>query len=1569
MVEGLISFGRFRLDLARRELRRDEKPVRLGSRALDILCVLASAGGKIVTKDELMERVWAGVVVEEHNIQVHISALRRAFEEDGDGASWIVTVPGRGYRFLGSPDPPAADKSAPARSLPVADEPSLAVLPFLNLSGDPEQDYFADGMVEEIITALSRIRWLFVVARTSSFTYKGQQVDVKRVGRELGVRYVLEGSVRKSGDRVRITAQLIDAETGAHLWADHFEGRLADVFDLQDKVAVSVAGVIEPELQTAEAARSASRLTHDLSTYDLYLRAYAIVWSSARQIPDALHLLEQAIARDPRYGPALAWAAACCQRLVYDDRSEDPAADRLKGADFARRALEIAGEDPAVLTNAAVALAGFGEDIDAMMALVDRALALNPNFARGWHISGVLRLWAGQPDLAIERAEAALRLSPRARIGTSLLIIGSAHFFQRRFHEAVGKLRLATQEDPSFPEPYRFLAASYAHMGRLDDARDTVTRLRAISAVLMPDASVLRNAEHRELYLSGLRLAIGEENGAIAPPSRAGAPRDAAPIQHGEAERRQVTTLSCELVGVGPATGGRDLEDWREAVGDFRRCVSETAGRHKGWVCQHLGNNALVLFGYPEAHEHDAERAVRAGLELCAAVRALNPDADVPMRCRVGIATGLVIIGGRIHDLRDDEIVGEIPDLAAQLQMSTQPDTVTIDPATRRLVGNLFDCRELGAIETPGSTEPMRRWQVLVESAGASRFEALRGSALSPLVGRDEEIDLLLRRWARTTAGDGQVVLISGEPGIGKSRIAAELAERLGAEPHLRLRYFCSPYHQDSALFPFVDQLDHVAGFTRDDPPAAKLEKLEVLLARAAPPDEDVALLADLLSLPASERHPLPNLSPQRKKGRTLEALVRRLEGLARQQPIVAVFEDAHWIDPTSRELLDLMIERVRGLPVLLIVTFRPEFEPPWIGQPQVMMLALNRLDRHDRTVLVEQIAGGKALPDDVVTQIAEHTDGVPLFVEELTKSVLESGLLREETDRYVLDRALPPFAIPTTLQASLLARLDRVASARHVAQIGAAVGRQFDYVLLRAVSRLPKEELQVALARLVASELVFQRGTPPEAVYSFKHALVQDAARDSLLRKARQQLHAQIADALEAHSPELMDSQPELFAQHYAEAGLVEKSVAFWAKAGRRSVARSAMVEAAAQLQKGFDQLGLLPDTPERQGQELEFWSALGAVFIAVKGQAAPETGHAYARARELWERLGSPSGFLQIPFGQSRYHMYRGEFDLAQRLAEDLLRLSGQRSDSAGLVLGHCSSGRNLSLVGSFASSRSHLEEALALYDPVSHRMLVREAGVDPQVLSQAFLGIVLFCLGYPDQALAHSRAAIAEARRLAHPASLASALAIGAGLVSLGGDNAALGDRADELVAITTEQGFPAWHAQGTIYRGYAKVKNGDVVEGVSLLRRGLSAYRATGTVTWMAHLIALLASACQLAGQTEEGLTLLDDALHIVESTRERWLDAELNRHKGQLLLQQGHTDAAEELYRKALSIAREQEAKLWELRATVSLARLRRDQGRRAEARDPLAPVYEWFTEGFDTPDLKEAKALLETLDA
>jgi class 3 adenylate cyclase/predicted ATPase len=1060
---------------------------------------------------------------------------------------------------------------------------------------------------------------------------------------------------------------------------------------------------------------------------------------------------------------------------------------------------------------------------------------------------------------------------------------------------------------------------------------------------------------HRRRMLDAI-AALGAE--AKAPP---GAWAPAA------AERRQLTVMFCDLVGSTELSARLDPEDLREIISAYHRSVGEVIAGFDGFVAKYMGDGVLVYFGYPQAHEDDAERAVRAGLGLIDAVGRLVVK-SVKLQARVGIATGLVVVGDLTGEgtAQEQSVVGETPNLAARLQTLAEPGAVVIATGTRRLVGDLFEYRDLGAVEVKGITEPVPAWQVLRASVVASRFEALRRSVLTPLVGRDEEIDLLLRRWARAKAGDGQVVLISGEPGIGKSRIVAALEERLQANRHLR-QYFCSPYHQDSALYPFIDQLGRAAGFARDDPAATRLEKLEALLAQAGPPEEDVALLADLLSLPGSERHPLPNLSPQRKKDRTLEALIRQLEGLARRRPVVVVFEDVHWMDPTSRELLDLTADRVRGLPVLVIVTFRPEFQPPWIGQPQVTMLELNRLDRHDQTALAEQIAGGKELPGEVVDQIVERTDGVPLFVEELTKSVLESGLVRQEGNSYVLGRALPPLAIPTSLHASLLARLDRLPSIRLVAQIGAAIGREFSFALVRAVSRLSESELEAALARLVASELVFQRGTPPDAVYSFKHALVQDAAHSSLLRSTRQQLHAQIAEALETLSPELVESEPELFAQHYAEARLAEKSVLYWSKAGHRSAARSAMAEAAAQLRKGLDQLALLPDTPERQRQKLEFWTALGAVLNAAKGAAAPETGRAYTSARELWERLGSPSEFFGVPYAQSRHHSTRGEFEWAMVLDEDLLRLSFERNDCAGLVLGHLASGRNLLMVGRLALSRSHLEEALALYDATSHRALVRQAGLHPHVSARCSLGLAQFLLGFPDQAFEQINAAVAEARRLVHPPSLAASLAVGGILLSLLGDHAVLDEWVVQLVALATEQGFPHWRAQGKIYHGRVKVNNGDVADGISLLRSGQDSFRATGAKLLLPHYIGLLATACEIAEQTEEAVALLDDALQIVEWTGERWLEADLHRLKGQMLLRQGRSEAAEELYYKALDIAREQEAKLWELRAVVSLARLWRGQGRRVEGRDLLAPVYRWFTEGFEIQDLKEAKALVDEL--
>ncbi len=1024
--------------------------------------------------------------------------------------------------------------------------------------------------------------------------------------------------------------------------------------------------------------------------------------------------------------------------------------------------------------------------------------------------------------------------------------------------------------------------------------------------------------------------------------------------------------MFCDLVGSTALSARFDPEDLRELIGGYHRAVADTVGRFDGFVAKYMGDGVLIYFGYPRAHEDDAERAVRAGLAVIEAVGRLPARQDLLVR--LGIATGLAVVGDLFGEGAAQErgVVGETPNLAARLQALAAPNTLVIGEATRRQIGGLFELADLGPQALAGFAEAQSAWQVVGESGMLSRFEALR-SGETPLVGREEEVDLLLRRWEQVKSGEGRVVLISGEPGIGKSRLTAALSERIGTEPHTRLRYFCSPHHQNSALYPVIVQLERAAGFERDDGPAAKLDKLEALLGPAAEIG-DVSLLVELLAVPGGDHFAPLELSPQRKKERTFAALVRQLEGLARTQPLLMVFEDLHWIDPTSLEFLDLVLARIDRLPILLAATFRPEFQPPWVGQAHATIIALSRLGRGDGAVMVERLAGNTALlPPDVIAEIVERTDGVPLFVEEMTKAVLEAGA--ERGGEIAASVPWAGLGVPATLQASLMARLDRLGpAAKGVAQIGAAIGREFSYELAASVGELADERLQDALQRLVDASLVFQRGTLPEASYLFKHALVQDTAYNTLLRGPRRQLHARIAEALTAHYPELLDSQPELFALHYAEAGLIEKSAAYWGKAGHGSAARSAMAEAAAQFQNALDQLALLPDTPERQRQELEFQSALGAVLMAAKGFAAPEMGDAYARARELWEQLGSPSEFLRIPFGQSVYHGYRGELDLAMGPDEDLLRLSRQRNDAVGLLLGHVSSGRTLMFVGRLAPSRSHLEEALALNDLVSHRSLMHQIGISPQVVSQGFLGIVLFCLGYPDQASATSNAAIPEARRLAHPPSVAVSLTLGARLRLLVGDNTVLSEWADQLVAVAAEQGFAWQRAMGTIYRGWFKVKDGDVNEGIFLLRSGSAAYRATGAELWMPHHTALLARACEIAGQIEEAAALLDDALQTAERTGEHWFVAELNRYKGQLLLRQGQSDAAEVLYCEALSVARVQEAKLWELRAAVSLARLWGEQGRRVEARDLLAPVYGWFNEGFDTADLKEAKALIDELD-
>ena len=650
------------------------------------------------------------------------------------------------------------------------------------------------------------------------------------------------------------------------------------------------------------------------------------------------------------------------------------------------------------------------------------------------------------------------------------------------------------------------------------------------------------------------------------------------------AERRQITVVFCDLVGSTALAARLDPEDMREIIGAYHKCVTETVERFGGFVAKYMGDGVLIYFGYPHAHEEDAERAVRAGLALIESVHRLG--APEKLQARVGMATGLVIVGDLVGAgaAQEQTVVGETPNLAARLQALAEPDAVVIPASTRLLIGSLFEYQSLGPVDAKAFVDPIEAWRVVGESAIENRFEALRPrGGVTPLVGREEERELLLRRWEQAKAGQGRVVLLSGEPGIGKSRLVAALEERMRAEPHISLRYFCSPHYRDSALHPFTSQFAHAAGFERDSSSETKLAKLQALLEHTTSADEDVALVADLLSVPIDARYPALNMTPLRKKEKTFDALLRLLTILTGQQPVLMMFEDAHWIDPSSLELLDLIVERAAGLRLLLVVTFRPEFQASWVGQSHVMALVLNRLDRREGAALVARIVPNKVLPDRIIEKIVERTDGIPLFIEELTAAVLEAA--GDSGDLRAMGTSSAPSerAIPATLHASLMARLDRLdETVKEIAQIGAAIGREFAYDLVASVSTLRGAQLNDALDQLTASGLVVRHGTPPGASYFYKHALIQDAAYGTLLRGRRRELHTRIADALRSHFAESVAVRPELVAHHMTEAGLSVDAAELWSAAGDNALARAANREACAFFERAISLMGEQEETPE---------------------------------------------------------------------------------------------------------------------------------------------------------------------------------------------------------------------------------------------------------------------------------------------------------------------------------------------------------------------------------------------------
>lgn len=1086
------------------------------------------------------------------------------------------------------------------------------------------------------------------------------------------------------------------------------------------------------------------------------------------------------------------------------------------------------------------------------------------------------------------------------------------------------------------------------------------------------DISVLPDLTDQDLKDIGVLLghrrkmlrAINELAGA----STTTLPATAAPepTQGHDAERRQVTVMFIDLVGSTALSSRMDPEDLREVISAYQKCVAETVHRFDGFVAKYMGDGVLVYFGYPKAHEDDAERAVRAGLELIAAVTGLKTHA--PLQTRVGIATGLVVVGDLIGsgEAQERGIVGETPNLAARLQSIAEPNSVVIAEGTQKQLGNLFELQDLGARDLKGLAGLTPAWAVLRRSSIESRFEALR-SGRTPLVGRAEEFELLLRRWQQVKSGEGRVVVLTGEPGIGKSRITAALQGHLQLDPHARLRQFCSPHHQSTPLHPWIGQFERAAGLTRDDTAEEKLTKLEAVLAQSNAPPEEIGFIAALLSIPNAPRYPLPELTPQKRKENTLTALLAHMERLAARQPVLVVYEDVHWIDPTTLELLTLTIERVQHLPVLLLVTARPEFRSPWPGYAHLTNIALGRIGRDEGASLIAHVTGGKALPSEVMQQILARTDGIPLFVEELTKAVVESGVLTDAGDRYTLVGPLPALAIPTSLNASLLARLDRLAPVREVAQIGAALGRQFSHALISAIAPMPQPQLDDALAQLLHAELIFRRGTPPDAEYTFKHALVQDAAYGTLLRDRRQQLHGRIATALEQKFPEIVEMQPERLAQHCAEAGFIEKAVGYCLKAGQQAIARGTMTEAVAQLRKGLDILAGLPDGAARQEQELDLQIALGHALDTTKGLAALEAGEAYARARRLCEQLNRPVQLGLVLYGQFLFRIVRGELEQAEHHAEEMRHLGETRNDAMWKCFGSQLSGNICFYLGKFTNVRAYLENALSLWDP-THRAFAPTAE-DPYVGAMFHLSRTLLCLGHLDEARLRRDEALAAAQRLS-PFMRAFALRqawYGDWAIEGASSAETMLLSAKEVAAVSNEHGFRDPLAIGNIMRGWCLGNLGQAAEGIPLLVQGLTLCRAGGRNLMIPFFLTTLAEAYGMAAQPREGLDRLAEAAKLVEATQERWAEAEIHRLRGTLLLSMNEHSAAATSYRRALEVAQRQSAKFWELRAALDLARLWRDQGKRTEARDLLSPIYGWFTDGFDTRDLKEAKALLVDL--
>lgn len=1009
------------------------------------------------------------------------------------------------------------------------------------------------------------------------------------------------------------------------------------------------------------------------------------------------------------------------------------------------------------------------------------------------------------------------------------------------------------------------------------------------------------------------------------------------------AERRHITVLECAIVSAGALAVTLDPEDWHKIVAAFHACCSASIEKFDGALAHSPDDSVVAWFGYPEASEFDAEHAVRAGLALISAVPRIRADVGAPLRAHVGIASGSVVVGdlpGTAQPLR--AALGEPSNLAAALLSRAPADTVLIAASTRQLVRGLFETRTLEPVLAEGFAQPIEAWQVSDGEATPNRFLALRAPELSPLVGRDEELELLSRRWEQAKAGRGRIVLISGEPGIGKSRLLREFEMRLSGNAITIVRHFCAPHHVDSAFLPVIDQLEHSAGFSRTDSSAQRLAKLESLLAKSETSDEQIGIIASLLAIRADGRHQLPEMSTQQRKDSTLAALCAHLSGLAAREPLLIVYEDVHWIDPSSLELLSLTVERIAHLPVLVLVTARPEFRPPWAEEAHFTPLGLGRLDRLGAERLVGRVAADQALPREVIEQILAHADGVPLFVEELTKAVLEGGP-RSSPD--AMNRQVQPAVeVPASLHSSLLARLDRLGPAREVARIGAVIGREFDYELLRAVAGVPERELESALARLCDKGLVFRRGDPPSVRFLFKHALVRDAAYSSLLRADRRVVHRRIAEALEAHFSELTRSQPELLAYHFTEAEASEHAVRYWLKAGQQALRLSGMVEAAALLGKGLNLIATMADSTQCSEHELDLQTALGQAIIATQGYAAPAVNQVYTRARELCEQLGHTHKMLPILYGQWAYHSV-ADLIQARDLAVEIQRLSEAQETTVARVMSCRASGLTHLMLGDFSVARADLEQGLSLYDAAEQSSYASiYATTDPLIFFQSYLCLALVCCGHLNLARSRCDSALAHARNLSHAHSLGFALHwTWVASRCAEAEARALLSQANELVTVSEQRSFVMWRALGLAFRGWCLAALGQPLEGIPLIAGGLADVRGANGMLHASHILTLLADAHRMAGQPQAALAHVVEAEALAHATHAKWFLAETLRLRGDLQQIIGDCDGAVASFREAIALARRQGAKLFELRASSDLARHWRNQRRQQEAGERLVP--------------------------